>query len=280
MTRIPVSITLTRYREPDWLVDEALDSLAAQEGVTGEVVFLDQNWDADFAEKVEARGNERLTFKCLPCEEKGICYARNLGIKLARHDVVIQIDPDVVVNPDWAETLVRALMQDDAALAGTRILPRWRGRRPLLSKSNVVLDQYSVLDWGDATMDVERIVSAGFALDRRKFRDIDFFDEKFGRRKGVLFGGAESDLSRRVREAGEKVIYVGAAVTMHQILPERMRWSWALRRLYFAGAARRQQGGAPAPSRKPGLWDWLLLPVILPPYALGYFRAYKPAKAS
>ena len=279
MTLPEVSITFTRYREPDWLVDEALDSLAAQEGIAGEVIFLDQNWSEAFAKTVETRSNDRLAFRCVPCEERGLSFARNRGISIAKSDFVVQLDPDVVVKTDCVKTLVSSLIKHDAALAGTRILPRWRGHAPLLAKSKIILDQYSMLDWGEVTKPTIRIVGAGYALNRKKFSDAIVFDENFGRRQGVLFGGAESQLCRRLVDSGEKIIYVGGAIVWHQVLPERLTWRWVLKRLYFAGAARRQQGGAPSPSKGPGLWDWLLLPIILPPYALGYWRAPKPEKS-
>ncbi len=272
----PITITLTRYREPDWLVLETLDALTRQEGVSGEVILLDQNWSKEFAEQVVSRTTPTLKFDCVSCEEKGICFARNQGFARANSPIVLQLDPDTIPEPGWAAEIVFALRNHGAAVAGSRILPHWRGNPPVLARSKVVLDQYSVLDWGGETVPVNRIVSAGFGVDRRNCAADFRFDESFGRRNGQLFNGAESDFCKRIQAAGGKVIYVGEAVVRHQILPERMRWSWVLRRLYFAGAGRRQQGGSPSPSRRPGVWDWILAPILVPPYALGYFRARRP----
>ena len=272
MTRRQVTITLTRYREPDWLVDEALASLAGQEGVAGEVLFLDQNWREDYARSVSARSNDRLTFKAIDCDARCLSHARNEGLRLAAHPLVLFAEPDILAAPDWALALADALI-DGASVAGSRILPKWRGRPPLLARAKTVLDQYSMLDWGEATIDAHRIVGAGFGVNKALLDPALHFDERFGRRDGVLTGGEESVFCREVSKRGGRIVYAGAAVIEHQVLSERLTWSWVLRRLYHAGAARRQQGGAPSPSRKPGLWDWLLAPIILPPYALGYVRA-------
>ena len=272
MTLPNVSITLTRYREPDWLVDEALDSLAGQQGVAGEVIFLDQNWNAAFAKTVEARSTARLSFQCIPCEERCLSFARNEGLRRARHDLVLFTEPDALAELDWARRLADELLKG-AAVAGSRILPKWRGRPPLLAKAKIVQDQYSMLDWGAQTNEARRVVGAGFGANRALLDLKYFFDERFGRRDGVLLGGEESDLCRRVLAAGGRISYVGGAVIRHQVLSDRLTWRWAMRRLYFAGASRRQMGGAPSPSNGPGLWDWLLLPLILPPYAWGYFCA-------
>ncbi len=270
MTPLPVSITLTRYREPDWLVDEALDSLAAQDGVTGEVIFLDQNWNEEFAAAVEARTNAQIEFKCVDCDERCLSYARNEGLRLSRCDFVLFTEPDILAAPDWARSLAVEL-KAGAAIAGSRILPKWRARPPILVRARAVLDQYSMLDWGEETIEAHRVVGAGFGVNKGRIDDGLRFDETFGRRGGVLLGGEESMFCRAVRARGGKIVYVGGAVIRHQVLEERLNWRWVMRRLYFAGASRRQQGGAPSPSQKPGLWDWLLLPVILPPYAWGFF---------
>ncbi len=269
-----VSITLTRYREPDWLVDETLDALADQADVAGEVILLDQNWQVDFAARVEQRSTNALIFRCLPCEERGLAFARNKGLDVAAHSLVLQIDPDAVPDTSWALNIARTLLDKQAMVVGSRIVPRWAGRPPLLAKSRVVLDQYSIFDFGAQILPVTRVVGAGIGLNKDLIPEELRFAEDFGRKDGALFGGEETDYCRRILKRGGKVFYAGHALIHHQILPERLTWSWILRRLYFAGAGRRQQGGAPAPFRKPGLWDWLLLPVILPPYVLGYLCAH------
>ncbi len=96
------------------------------------------------------------------------------------------------------------------------------------------------------------------------------FDEGLGRREGRLFGGEESDFARRVRALGLAVVYVGAAEVTHLIEPERTRLPWILKRLVYAGHGRALAGGTPEPGGKARLADWLLLPLYLPPYALGW----------
>lgn len=271
-TSDPITITLTRYREPDWLVMETLESLALQEGVNGDVLFLDQNRSKSFTEAVEALSTPQLRFRCLPCAEKGLSHARNEGLRLASSPVVLFIDCDAVAERRWAREMSKVL-RTGAAVVGARILPRWRGRSPLLARAKVVRDQYSLLDWGEDVAAAPRVVGAGFGLRKDLCADQMIFDEGLGRRDGKLFSGEESDLCRRVAAAGGRIMYCGKAVVHHQILPERLKLSWIMKRLYFAGLGRAAQGGAPSPSQKPGFWDWALLPLILPPYAAGYIIA-------
>ena len=268
-----VSITLTRYREPDWLVCDTLAGLARQTGICGEVILFDQNWSERFCETVEAYSRAHLSFRCEPLAELGIAHARNTFLQATAKDVVLSIDPDAVPEPDWAVQLLKAVNEPGVALAGCRILPRWRGRRPFLTYSRVVLDQYSMLDWGEATKPVERIVSTGYAVRKSVAPDEMYFDTRLGRRDGKLISGEESDFCDRLNAVGAKVVYCGAAIVHHQVLAERTGLGWAMKRLFHAGRGRAIGGGAPRPSQKPGIWDWLLLPVILPPYALGWMQA-------
>ncbi|WP_411819062.1 glycosyltransferase [Hyphococcus formosus] len=268
---VAVSITLTRYREPDWLVMETLASLAKQENVVGAVIFLDQNWREDFAEKVEKLSSQGIVFRCVPCDECGLSHARNEGIRLAQNDFVLFIDSDAIAEPSWAFEMARGL-GEGAAIVGARILARWRGKKPLLANSRVVTDLYSLLDWGDEMIDAHRVVGAGFGINKSLFPAAMQFDPDFGRRDGKLLSGEESDLCARITALGGRITYCGQAIVHHQILPERCQFGWIANRLYFAGMARAQAGGTPSPSHKPGLWDWALLPLILPPYAAGYAR--------
>lgn len=266
-----VSITFTRYREPDWLVLETIESLAAQINIMGEIIFLDQNWTKEFAAVVEQHSVPNLKFRCLPCEEKGLSYARNYGIKLAEHDHVLFIDSDAIAEPNWAFEMADGL-ERGAAIVGSRILPKWHGRPPILARSSVVRDVYSLLDWGTENIEVTRVVGAGFGIDISKFSVEMKFSLDFGRRDGKLLSGEESDLCARVCKAGGEIAYRGKALVHHQILPERLHLGWITRRLFYAGMARAQAGGAPNPSGSPGFWDWALLPIILPPYAVGYLK--------
>lgn len=263
-----ITLTLTRFAEPTDLVAEVLSRLAAQEGAGGEILFIDQSGDDAITEADYS--NDRWRCRIIRRRLAGLSAARNLSLAEAEHDIVLFCDADALAAQDWAARLADALGQPHIAIAGSRILPEWRAGPPLLTASRVVRDQFSLFDLGDTTVETHRIVGAGFGVDRTKAPDEMTFDENLGRRDGRLFGGEESDLCRRVTEAGGKVVYVGGAVIHHVIPAERCRTRWILKRLYYAGLGRAQVGGAPSPSRKPGLADWLLLPITLPPYALGW----------
>ena len=264
----PVTLTLTRLGEPDELLRRVLARLAAQKGVAGEILLIEQRPDS--AVRAEEYSNDAWRGRTILGGLPGLSAARNLSLAEAAHDIVLYSDADALAQDGWAVAMAEALSKPGVAVAGCRILPAWSGKPPLLARSGVVLDQYSLYDLGTETLEVARVVGAGFGVDRRECSGEMRFDEGLGRRGGKLFGGEESDLCQRVLAAGGRVIYVGAAVVDHVIQPERMRVGWILKRLFYAGLGRGGSGGAPNPSRRPGWADWVFLPVILPPYALGW----------
>ena len=129
------------------------------------------------------------------------------------------------------ETAMAAALQEEGiAVVGSRIVPRWSGREPLIARARVVRDQFSLLELGPDRFPYPRAVGAGFGVNRARTGALRF-DPRLGRREGKLFSGEESEFCHRVTEAGLGIVYQGGAVVEHVIAPERMRLGWVLKRL-------------------------------------------------
>lgn len=264
-----VSIAITRYGESDALVRRALEAALAQEGVQGEVLFLDQREAQPMADDALAEG--RLALRIERGRLPGLSAARNRALTTASHDLVLFLDADAVAEPDWAARMAQALAMPEVAVAGSRIEPGWPRTPPAFINATAILDQYSMLDLGRDTHETAKIVGAGFGVNRARLPQGFAFDTALGRRDGRLFGGEESDFCHRARMLGRKVVYCGEARVTHLVEPERLRLSWVMRRMYYAGYGRAAQGGAPAPSRRLTWADWAFAPLYLPPYLAGWF---------
>lgn len=264
-----ICVTLTRYAESNELVLETLAGLAEQT-VDCHVLFLDQQDNQAMREATLALGNERVTFDYVVIPAKSLSYARNEAIRMNTHDVLLYIDSDAIPADTWAERLAAAFLDTNVAVAGGRIVPKWHRSPLLIARAPLVLDQYSVLDLGEDTRPTTRVVGASFGIHPGRLGDVARFDEALGRRPGILLGGEESDLMNRAMQAGFKGMYVGGALVQHQILPERIQYRWILRRMYYQGVSKAMVGGAPKTSNPPTLWNYLVLPVVLPFYLWGY----------
>ena len=201
---------------------------------------------------------------------KSLSFARNEAVRRAASDLVLFIDADVVAQPDWARTLKASLSEEGVGVAGTRILPRWHVRPLRITRSRLVQDQYSVYDLGEERRSIRRVVGASFAIHRVRLGEDAYFDERLGRREGLLFGGEDSKLCRRAATGGLKIICDGRAFVRHQIAPERIRYRWVMQRFCCAGILRAQLGNAPNRSNPWELWDYLALPLVLPSYLAGF----------
>ncbi|WP_295543733.1 glycosyltransferase [uncultured Thiohalocapsa sp.] len=273
------TIALTRFHEPDRLLEAALMSLSAQVDIVAEVLLLDQNPSAAIRSRCQKMNLETVRFRYEAIPAKSLSFARNLAIDKAAAPVVLFMDADAVAEPNWALALYDALRTEHVGMVGARILPNWHRRPPLITKSLVVQDQYSIFNLGPQTLPFHRVVGAGFGLHRDRLGREAYFDERLGRREGSLLGGEETELSRRVSALGLDILYAGDAIIRHQIPPERASYGWILRRLFYAGVSRAMIGGSPSPSRAMNLWDFLVLPFVLPPYALGYLFGRRKARA-
>lgn len=266
-SKYQVTITLTRLHEPDELVTRVITSACMQREIVGEVLFIEQNLDGNISEANFA--GSYLPVRIVRKALAGLSQARNLALDQAKYPVVLFLDADAIADPDWAAELARVLNRR-YAIAGSCIRPGWPGRPPYFGTANIVQDQYSLLELGEGTFPYHRVVGAAFGIDTAKLPRGMRFDEGLGRRDGRLFGGEESDFCRRAKEAGADIAYVGCSSVLHVIPQSRVRITWLLRRMFYAGHGRAMLGGSPAPSRSPRLADWLCLPIILPPYALGW----------
>jgi len=263
-----VTITLTRYAEPDVLVAQAITGALAQEGVSGEVLFFDQNVSSTLGADDFEDG--ALSFRVARAPMRSLSDARNAAIDQAAHDTILFLDSDAVPEPGWARAMAETLADPKCAVAGSRIEPGWPAPPPAFAKARALLDQYSLLDLGRERRAVQKVVGAGFGMDRAKLPDDFKFNPELGRRDGRLFGGEETDFCQRAAALGHQVHYCGKASVTHLIQPERMTWSWIARRMVYAGYGRAQQGGVPSPSRSLELADYLFMPFYLPPYVAGW----------
>lgn len=270
-----VTITLTRYAEPNWLFLETLTSLSQQANISAHVLVLDQQDNEEVRSFCVNNSSSAIVLDYHVIPAKSLSFARNEAIRMCQTVLLLYIDTDAVADPNWAYELFVAMRQNKAAIAGGKIIPKWHKKPGLLQRSQVVLDQYSMLDLGDDTINVKKVIGANFAINKAKLAKLAYFDEGLGRQNGKLLGGEETKLCTDAREKGLSVIYVGKAAVYHQVMPERVNFKWISKRMYYGGYSRALRGGKPEPSNGDGLagWDYVALIFLLPFYAFGFIRA-------
>ena len=264
-----ISVVVRSYNEPPELFKECVDSILRQEAVTFELIVVDSSTNSEI--KDICQNHETIGYHYIP--STGLSDGRNKGIEVSKYDYVAFTDPDCVVEQLWLKNLCETLNLK-AAIVGGKVIPRWLSKPPsVIRNSKLAWATLSLIDIGDSVVEVAKIVGANFAIDKKVLAQVGYFSENLGRRKGTLLGGEETDLCRRAREQGLKVVYTPFAVVEHQIPPSRLTFGWMFKRMYYGGVARALRGGMPEPvAAKRNSYDYIFLAAFIVPYLAGLAR--------
>jgi len=269
---ISVTIALTRYEEPDDLFHPALKGIARQERVYADVHVLDQSYHPETENFCKGISSSNITFLYRVIPARGCACARNTAIRLCKTDILLWTDPDMLLPPDWAYHFSRILSDNTWDVAGGKIIPQWQKPPRWYMKTNIMMDQYSLLDLGDNVIETDRIIGGSMGLHLRTLGRQAFFDQNLGRQKGTLLGGVDSEFCERVRQRGFRVCYVGTVAAGHYIPASRMRPGWIARKFFYSGLSRSLRGGLPATmnKRKKSSADYFVLAAFAVFYTMGF----------
>jgi cellulose synthase/poly-beta-1,6-N-acetylglucosamine synthase-like glycosyltransferase len=154
-----ITITLTRYKEPNRLLFATLFSLAQQKNITATVLMLDQQDDKETAAYCAQLSTPHVSFVRKKIEAVGLSFARNQAITLCNTDILLCIDADALADEQRAYELTKTFAYDDRiALVGGKILPKFHAPPPFLLQLNFVYDMYSLLDRGDEVAPFSKVV--------------------------------------------------------------------------------------------------------------------------
>lgn len=125
-----------------------------------------------------------------------------------------------------------------------------------------------MFDLGDWVIETKKIVWANFWLHKWRIWKEVYFDENLWRKPWKLLWGEESDLCQRVKNIWGKIYYNWQAVVQHQVLPERLRISWILKRMYWWWYNRWLAWWMPKTNntKEKNIWNYLLIPFVIPFY--------------
>lgn len=192
----------------------------------------------------------------------GFGAAVNSGVAVATRELVLILNSDVEVTPDFVERLVDEAEPWQPAVCGPLLLDgrgghEITGRHFPTTVSQAVEWTTPLARFRDhrvlheaigndtrcvpgATVAVDWLVGAALLLPRTTFREVGGFDE------GYFMNCEEVDLQRRLRDLGVPSVFLGAVAAVHEgggsSDPARRReWTVASRRRYAArwGSPRR-----------------------------------------
>lgn len=224
-TAVPLSVVIGTRDRPDDL-HECLSCLVGQEtNRKVEIIVVDNNPSSGMTARVVAMfPGVRLMRE----ERQGVACARNAGILASRGEIIVTVDDDVRMPPDWLERLVAPFSRSDLMAVTGNVLPLERE-----TAAARLFEAYGGLGRGTESFDVDgewfnsfrlRAVptwklggTANAAFRRSVFSDprIGLMNEMLG--PGMPAGvGEDTYLFYRVLKAGGRIRYEPSAYVWHR----------------------------------------------------------------
>ncbi|MBO4768045.1 MAG: glycosyltransferase, partial [Bacteroidales bacterium] len=155
---------------------------------------------------------------------QGLSFARNRGIAEAGGDIIVFLDDDSFVEPDYLERLsARMAEYPDAAAFGGRIDPLFESGEAPRWLCKWTYSWVSAIDRGPEVSlftGGKYPIGANMGFRAETLRGIPGFDTSLGRTGKNLLGGEEKEIFGRISAAGGKIYYFPDVKVQH-VIPER-----------------------------------------------------------
>lgn len=222
-----------------------LPSLLKQDYLSYEIIIVD-NASTDGTVEWLRHHFPNIRTEC-NTQNIGFAAAANQGFALAEGDVLVELNPDTIVEPDWLFALVEALQAPTVGLATPRIMLMNEPERVNACGNEISLtgltfcigvgeeaerfmprrNDFSRSEWSKTTVTTTRravpaVSGAAFAISRECYEITQGFDPDYF----TYF--EDTDLSWRARLAGFEVVLAANSVVYHdyefRFSPQKMYW--------------------------------------------------------
>jgi O-antigen biosynthesis protein len=214
-----VSVIVLTYNS-ERFIGNCLTSLAASKYKPFEVIVPD-NASRDNTIGTASQVCSRLGLNArliLLARNEGCAGGNNRGAAHATGEVLVFLNPDTEVDPDFVGNLAAPLLADRSiGITGAKMF--YPGRKMIQHAGGLVTPIGHTshigahrLDDGsyDQQRDVDYVTGAGFAIRRELFEALEGLDEEY---YPAYF--EETDMCYRARAAGYRITYVPSAVLIH-----------------------------------------------------------------
>jgi len=224
-----------------YYLNQTLEGLMHQDYAKSEleILVIDNNsTDSTFA-TVQGYKDSAIPVRYIKEKRQGLDYARNCAVEASRGEIIIFADDDILVKPDWVSAMCDAFIKDKenkiGAVGGEVIpvfpegLPAWikEWHSPLAFRENL-----GPLHAKDSPM------GANLAFRKSVFSELGLFSTALDRSAGNYFSGGDSEMVRRVRNAGLEVWFAPAAAVKHQMPASRTTFKYASKHAFDSARSR------------------------------------------
>jgi glycosyltransferase involved in cell wall biosynthesis len=240
MTSPRITVAIPTYNRADFL-RQTLAGLALQNYPRDqfEILVIDNNSRDGTRAVVESFANARPAPRHVLELQQGLDYARNRAIAEAQGGIIVFGDDDILMEPDWLAQLTAPFAADTNAKIGAvggEVIPvfpdglppwvaEWHG--PLAFRADA------------GALSARQIpMGANLAFPKWAFEKLGVFHTALDRAAGNYFSGGDSEMIRRVRQAGFEVWFAPRAAVKHQMPASRTTFRYAARHAFDSARSR------------------------------------------
>ena len=211
-----VSVVMATFNRASY-IEEALDSLARQGRPSLEVIVVDDASTDDTRARVERHGlGSRIRYRLQPANQ-GASVARNVGVEMARGDVIVFLDSDDILEPSHHAVMLEVMRSSPSVglfSCDARMIDP--SGQPLDSRTYTEI-QGAIKGWRPSTgrrslADIFRFSTSfpGMAVRRDVYLRLGGLDQ-------ALFPLDDYDLQLRVAGAGHGVHYEHQTLARYRV---------------------------------------------------------------
>lgn len=228
------------------LLRETLSTLTrlAASGLTWEVIAVD-NGSTDDTAAVLAEMSSQLPLVALHEPRPGKNIALNRALERARGELFVFTDDDILAEAAWLAEHARAARDWPAAsiFAGA-ITPRFPADTPdRVARHEPIRNLLCNFELPQEEGFTDALpLGPNFSVRASAMKDLRY-DEGIGPRQGRDFAmGSETELLKRLRDRGDRIVYVPSARVEHVVQPHQTEIGWLLGRSFRLGRGLTRMG--------------------------------------
>ncbi|MET0500410.1 MAG: glycosyltransferase [Candidatus Binatia bacterium] len=196
-------------------------ALVCPESIAAEFLIVD-NGSTDDTAKVLARQeseSKRFPIRILRENRQGKSNALNRGLSAATGKILLIVDDDVVVHPDWLIQHLESHSSNPFDAVQGRVLPGVDPGGKSADPNRLREYNIPIIDYGRESREIRGLTGTNMSFKREVFETVGLFDARLG--PGAAGFSEDSEYSIRIRKAGFIIGYTPGAVVYHELNPDR-----------------------------------------------------------
>jgi glycosyltransferase involved in cell wall biosynthesis len=169
-----------------------------------ETIVVDDGSADGTIDWLRANSAELPHVKIFEQAHKGASAARNLGVEQAQGDIIVFIDSDIVVLPDFLQCHADALVREQQAAGDDKVFT-YGAVINTANFENPTSEKYKIIDFSNAYF-----ATTNVAIPRHWLMEVGLFDLDFD-----LYGWEDLELGVRLKNQGIKMVKCPEAVGYH-----------------------------------------------------------------